>query len=92
VKVIEGGFGKNSQDTESKKASEVFTELAQIAKDLEEEGIELEMASVLFSEGNLLNVIGNGRFPDSLYMLFHMGASIIMDLVLSGEGGATEDE
>lgn len=51
----------------------------------------LKTAVIMFCEGRAIAVSSNDAYPDSAYMLFHMGAASIMDHVMSGDGAESDD-
>ena len=76
MKVLEGGFGK---PTETRvKASDVLQATCDDVVLEEDEGGELEVAIVLFKEGEYLTVLGNTLSVDAAYTLLQMGSAEIM--------------
>jgi len=83
MKVVQGEFGKTK---EAIKASDLFQSLADATDEIEEGGIEVKTAVVLFSDGKVMQVVSNDGYPDSTYMILKMGAASIM-LETLGFGG-----
>ena len=83
MKVVQGEFGKSK---EAVKASDLFQSLADAVDEMEEEGIDVKTAVVLFSDGKVLQVVSNDGYPDSTYMILKMGATSVM-LETLGYGG-----
>jgi hypothetical protein len=83
MKVVQGEFGKTK---EAIKASDLFQSLADATDEMEEGGIEVKTAVVLFSDGKVMQVVSNDGYPDSTYMILKMGAASIM-LETLGLGG-----
>ena len=83
MQVVQGEFGKSK---EAVKASDLFQSLADAVDEMEEEGIEVKTAVVLFSDGKVMQVVSNDGYPDSTYMILKMGATSIM-LETLGYGG-----
>mgnify|MGYP003653903521 CR=1 FL=1 len=83
MKVVQGEFGKTK---EAVKASDLFQSLADATDEMEEGGIEVKTAVVLFSDSKVMQVVSNDGYPDSTYMILKMGAASIM-LETLGLGG-----
>ncbi len=83
MKVVQGEFGKTK---EAVKASDLFQSLADAVDEMEEEGIEVKTAIVIFSDSKVMQVVSNDGYPDSTHMLLTMGAQSIM-LETLGYGG-----
>ena len=83
MKVVKGEFGKTK---EAVKASDLFQSLADVVDEMEEGGIDVKTAIVLFSDGKVMQVVSNDGYPDSTYMILKMGAASIM-LETLGYGG-----
>ena len=81
MKVIQGNFERN---TERAKTSEIFAKLKTVALEAEAEGIAIEMTSVLFIEGQSLQIVCNTEYPVGTYMLLNMASESIMQDVLGG--------
>ena len=83
MKVVQGEFGKTK---EAVKASDLFQSLADAVDEMEEEGIEVKTAIVIFSDSKVMQVVSNDGYPDSTYMILKMGSASIM-LETLGLGG-----
>ena len=83
MKVVKGEFGKTK---EAVKASDLFQSLADVVDEMEEGGIDVKTAIVIFSDGKVMQVVSNDGYPDSTYMILKMGAASIM-LETLGYGG-----
>ena len=83
MKVVKGEFGKTK---EAVKASDLFQSLADVVDEMEEGGIDVKTAIVIFSDGKVMQVVSNDGYPDSTYMILKMGAASIM-LETLGFGG-----
>ena len=83
MKVVQGEFGKTK---ESIKASDLFQSLADATDEMEEGGIDVKTAIVIFSDSKVMQVVSNDGYPDSTHMLLQMGAQSIM-LETLGLGG-----
>ena len=83
MKVVQGEFGKTK---ESIKASDLFQSLADAVDEMEEEGVDVKTAIVIFSDDKVMQVVSNDGYPDSTHMLLQMGAQSIM-LETLGFGG-----
>ena len=83
MQVVQGEFGKSKEDV---KASDLFQSLADAVDEMEEEGIEVKTAIVIFSDSKVMQVVSNDGYPDSTHMLLTLGAQSIMLLTL-GYGG-----
>ena len=83
MKVVQGEFGKTK---ESIKASDLFQSLADAVDEMEEGGIDVKTAIVIFSDSKVMQVVSNDGYPDSTHMLLQMGAQSIM-LETLGLGG-----
>ena len=83
MKVVQGEFGKTK---EAVKASDLFQSLADATDEMEEEGIDVKTAIVIFSDDKVMQVVSNDGYPDSTHMLLQMGAQSIM-LETLGLGG-----
>jgi hypothetical protein len=53
---------------------------------MEEEGVDVKTAIVIFSDDKVMQVVSNDGYPDSTHMLLQMGAQSIM-LETLGLGG-----
>lgn len=83
MKVVQGEFGKTK---DAIKASDLFQSLADATDEMEEGGIEVKTAIVIFSDSKVMQVVSNDSYPDSTHMLLKMGAaSIILETL--GYGG-----
>ncbi|WP_347852444.1 hypothetical protein [Planktomarina sp.] len=83
MKVVQGEFGKTK---EAIKASDLFQSLADAVDEMEEGGIDVKTAIVIFSDSKVMQVVSNDSYPDSAHMLLQMGAQSIM-LETLGYGG-----
>ena len=83
MKVVQGEFGKTK---EAIKASDLFQSLADAVDEIEEEGVGVKTAIVIFSDDKVMQVVSNDGYPDSTHMLLQMGAQSIM-LETLGLGG-----
>ena len=83
MKVVQGEFGKTK---EAVKASDLFQSLADATDEMEEGGIDVKTAIVIFSDDKVMQVVSNDGYPDSTHMLLQMGAQSIM-LETLGLGG-----
>ena len=83
MKVVKGEFGKTK---EAVKASDLFQSLADVVDEMEEGGIDVKTAIVIFSDSKAMQVVSNDGYPDSTHMLLQMGAQSIM-LETLGFGG-----
>ena len=83
MKVVKGEFGKTK---EAVKASDLFQSLADVVDEMEEGGIDVKTAIVIFSDSKAMQVVSNDGYPDSTHMLLQMGAQSIM-LETLGYGG-----
>ena len=83
MKVIQGEFGKSK---EAMRASDLFQSLADAVDEMEEEGVDVKTAIVIFSDDKVMQVVSNDGYPDSTHMLLQMGAQSIM-LETLGLGG-----
>jgi len=83
MKVVQGEFGKSK---EAMRASDLFQSLADAVNEMEEEGIDIKTAVVIFSDEKVMQVVSNDGYPDSTHMLLQMGAQSIM-LETLGLGG-----
>lgn len=83
MKVVKGEFGKTK---EAVKASDLFQTLADVVDEMEEGGIDVKTAIVIFSDSKAMQVVSNDGYPDSTHMLLQMGAQSIM-LETLGYGG-----
>lgn len=83
MKVVKGEFGKTK---EAVKASDLFQTLADVVDEMEEGGIDVKTAIVIFSDSKEMQVVSNDGYPDSTHMLLQMGAQSIM-LETLGYGG-----
>ena len=83
MKVVKGEFGKTK---EAIKASDLFQSLADVVDEMEEGGIDVKTAIVIFSDSKAMQVVSNDGYPDSTHMLLQMGAQSIM-LETLGYGG-----
>jgi hypothetical protein len=83
MKVVQGKFGKTK---EAIKASDLFQSLADAVDEMEEEGVDVKTAVVIFSNDKIMQVVSNDSYPDSAHMLLTMGAQSIM-LETLGYGG-----
>ena len=83
MKVVKGEFGKTK---EAVKASDLFQTLADVVDEMEEGGIDVKTAIVIFSDSKAMQVVSNDGYPDSTHMLLQMGAQSIM-LETLGFGG-----
>ena len=83
MQVVQGEFGKSK---EAVKASDLFQSLADAVDEMEEEGIEIKTAIVIFSDSKVMQVVSNDVYPDSTHMLLTMGAQSVM-LETLGYGG-----
>lgn len=85
MKVIQGEFGKGTDKKQSPSASQVLTAMSVVAGELEQEhGVDMDVALVLFLEGEMIQVVSNTEHPDATYVLLNMGASSIMNEILGG--------
>ena len=83
MKVVKGEFGKTK---EAVKASDLLQSLADVVDEMEEGGIDVKTAIVIFSDSKAMQVVSNDGYPDSTHMLLQMGAQSIM-LETLGYGG-----
>ena len=83
MKVVKGEFGKTK---EAVKASDLFQTLADVVDEMEEGGIDVKTAVVIFSDSKVMQVVSNDGYSDSTHMLLTMGAQSIM-LETLGFGG-----
>ncbi len=83
MKAVQGEFGKTK---EAIKASDLFQSLADATDEMEDGGIDIKTAIVIFSDSKVMQVISNDGYPDSAHMLLTMGAHSIM-LETLGYGG-----
>ena len=83
MKLIQGEFGKSK---EAMRASDLFQSLADSVDEMEEEGIDVKTAIVIFSDDKVMQVVSNDGYPESTHMLLQMGAQSIM-LETLGLGG-----
>ena len=83
MKVVKGEFGKTK---EAVKASDLFQTLADVVDEMEEGGVDVKTAIVIFSDSKAMQVVSNDGYPDSTHMLLQMGAQSIM-LETLGYGG-----
>lgn len=86
MRVVEGKFGKGKEEA---KASDLFQMLADSVDEMEGEGLHVETAVVMFVDGVHMQVAGNGRYPDGIYMLLQMGSETVMAETL-GFGGSED--
>lgn len=82
MKVVEGSFGKKQEEKIS--ASDLFQRFSDEASELEDEGVEVKAAVILYVDGQQMQVAGNDTYPDGLYMLLNMGSEAIMSETLGG--------
>ena len=83
MEVVKGNFGKTE---EAFKASDLLQTLADAVDEMEEGGIDVKTAVVIFSDSKVMQVVSNDGYPDSTHMLLTMGAQSIM-LETLGFGG-----
>ena len=83
MKVVKWEFGKTK---EAVKASDLLQSLADVVDEMEEGGIDVKTAIVIFSDSKAMQVVSNDGYPDSTHMLLQMGAQSIM-LETLGYGG-----
>ncbi len=83
MKVVQGEFGKTKGAI---KASDLFQTLADVVDEMEEGGIDVKTAVVIFSDNKVMQVVSNDGYPDSTHMLLQMGSQSVM-LETLGYGG-----
>ena len=78
MKVIEGGFGKESE--QSVVASDLLMELAKRV-----EGDEnVEVAMILYVDGESMTTVSNCKTTDGVHMLLSLGVHALQASILSG--------
>lgn len=84
MKVIEGSFGKQE---ETQTASDALIGLAALVKTMEDDGEygDIKVATVLFAEAGVIQVLSNDGYPDSVYTLLAMGQQSIMHRIFGIE-------
>jgi len=85
VKVIDGKFGKKTEEKEITTA-EFLAAFAAKAKLQEEEGKKPKVVVVMYEDGEMFEVASNEQYPDGVYMLLQLSAQAIINETL----GVTE--